>query len=531
MTLREKLRRCFDICKSFATFLTYCHIEDKASASAIPFTLWAAQLRILPALLTAHRLIILKARQLGLTWLCAAYALWVCMTKPMQLVVVISAKEDWAIEFIDRVKFILDRLPDWMRPDIDKYSTQYISIVHKRGSGGRPLIVSEIKSLATTQEGAQSKTPTLLIMDETARNRYAASIYASSKPGIDKAAGRIIVISNSHKTGVGWPWTRSIYQGAMIGENDFERIFMPWWDCPERPKDFKERQLSQGMTADDFSQNYPETEDEAISAMLGSYFGDALSGHLDNSRIKGVTGRILAIQGGQYDFVPEKNGPIEVWRWPYHLAAGWDGRTWLRRYAAGVDISEGLGNSFSVAYVMDRSTGEMVARMRSNRVDAHTWGDMVHALAEYYDHALVCPERNGAGQTTVKRLSDLGANLYVRVLPGKVGDPVQKILGWQQTEEGKHELSGDLREWLRSHPGGVYCPVLVSECSTWIKYEGSERIGPEPGKLGDCVIAAGLTVQASHFLGAPAEAIEHPHAAWLQRLQDGSNQEAAAWAA
>ena len=183
--LREKRRReCAAGLEGFRMFLgKYCYLQDKIAGVPAPFTLWPAQAKVLPDIFGALLLIILKARQLGLTWLCAAYCLWVVLFKPMQLVVVISAKGDWAVEFLDRVYFMLRRLPAWMYSDshgsrVTKETSEIFTIRHKGGD-------STIKSLTTTEAGAQSKTPDILILDETCWNPYIRQIYDASKPGIE----------------------------------------------------------------------------------------------------------------------------------------------------------------------------------------------------------------------------------------------------------------------------------------------------------------------------------------------------------
>ena len=539
--LREKTRR--KVVKSFAFFvLQYCWIEDKISNTAIKFDLWPAQLRILPVFLTAPLLIILKARQLGLTWLTAAYCLWIVATKPMQLVVVVSAKEDWAVEFLDRVKFMFDRLPDWLKPQIKKDTSLHLKLAHQTYKpDGRPnkhLKYSEIKSLPTTLEGAQGKTPDLLVMDESARNRYAKQIFASSLPGIEKAGGRIIVISNSHKDGTGWGWTRNIFLNSMQGLNSFARIFMPWWDCPERltdaevssmakdkeyiPADFKAKQIESGMDNDDFSQNYPETEAEAVSSLLGSYFGKTLA-RFQNRYIPGVTGNLIVNKSGEIEFLrtdDKKLGIMEVWRWPYMFNEKWNKLYWQRRYAIGSDVSEGLGQSYSVAYVIDRLSDEMVCRVRSNRLDASEWALVLFNLSRYYDNAMICPEKTGAGQTTVKRLQELDGNLYRKVVAGKVGSGMTKDLGFNQSNQAKHDLSEDLKNWFRHTKGGFWCPVLLDEAGTWTLKENN-KIGPEDGKFGDCVIAAGLTIECSEVLGASPKQIPAEVTGWRKTITRG----------
>ena len=502
---------------SFAYFLDeFALIEEKRDdgqgGRAIPFKLWPEQRRILPMLLTALLLMILKARQLGLTWLCAAYALWLCTMRPLQLVVVISAKEEWAIEFLDRVKFILQRLPEWMYPEKSKETSQELRFRHEDGTE------SIIKSLATTEEGAQSKTPTLLILDETARNRMIRSIYGSSKPGIDAAGGRIIVISNSIKDGVGWSWTRDICTNAMKKLNSFVLLFMSWTAHPGRPANFRELQLQGGMDEDQISDHYPETLTEAISTALGSYFGKTLVRH--SSPLPGHMGMIRKDQEGEIGFHVQQRGILEIWRYPYNLVAGWDGLFWDKRYAMGSDVSEGLGQTFSVAYIQDRLTDEFIARLRSNRVDAHQWGDMLWLLCQYYHMPLICIERTGAGQTTVKRLSKLNAPQYRRVIPGKVGGGMQAELGWHESQQAKHELLGDLKTYFRNTKGQVFDGILIDESATYIRHD-TGKLDPEEGKLGDCVIAAGCTIQASLQMGEPPKIIKPADTGWMKRWKEG----------
>lgn len=495
---RNMINELARIWRSFSYFIgSYCWIEDKQNKCAIPFVLWPEQERVLPKIINAQRLIILKARQLGLTWMVAAYVLWLAWTRPLQLIVVISVTEELSIEFLERVYFMLDRLPAELSPSINARTKQTLEISHTDG------LVSTIKSMPTTEMGAQSKTPTILILDETSRNRLVSEIYAASLPGIDAAGGRVVVISNSIKDAPGWPWTRGIYTGSMTGENIFERIFMDWTARPDRPDNFRELKLLDGMTEEDFSQHYPASEEEAISSMGGSYFGDALKTHKDAHR--GTLGTILA-QDHVWQFEHDQRGILELWRPSYREEPGFDGRSWLYRYAIGADVSEGLGDTYSTAYVYDRLTDKIVARMRSNRVDAHRWAEMINDLANYYDRALICPERTGAGQTTIKRLRELGANLYVRVRADKAGHGVMKVYGWEESRNSKQELAGDLRAWLKRTESIIPDAILLDECSTFIKREDGS-LGHEEGKYDDCVIGAGLMLQASNFLSQRPEKV------------------------
>lgn len=479
ITHKKQVSECKHVYSSFEYFLSeYVWIEDKVLSCAIRFILWISQTKILPKFLISKRLVILKARQLGLTWLTAAYCLWLSITKPLQLIVVISAKEDWAIEFLDRVKFICDRLPVWLVPTILKRTGQEISFDHFG-------LNSIIKSLATTPEGAQSKTPTLLVLDESALNRYIKEIWAGSKPGIDAGGGRIIIISNAIKNGPGWPWTRNIFSNAMSGLNDFQRIFMPWSAHPNRGIDFIERQKAEGMDDDDISMHYPSSEDEAISAMLGSYFGKTLARF---KPYQGKKGRLELLESGKVKFTFDNEGILEIWNHPQPH--------WKDRYAIGSDVSEGLGNTYSVAYVYDRLDMCYVARMRSNRISADIWAMRLIELAKYYNNAKLGPESNGAGITTIHTLRGKYKNLYCVRKPGRIKGEIALRYGWLETTETKQVLTDDLKRYYREVFSEVPCAMLIDESSTFIRHENG-KLAHEAGKLDDCVIAAGIAIQVS----------------------------------
>lgn len=563
--------------ESFEVFLDeHVWIEDKVTNEVIDLKLWPGQREKLDTFLSEDLLVILKAHQLGWTWIfVAAYSLWLSLRTPLHQVIINSFNEDVGIEIMTRIRFIRERLPKWMVPEIGTDNNLMMEFVH-HDEKGVPTPAT-IQVIAATEKGGQSKTPNVMFFDESCYNRWVSKAYNGSMPGITQAKGKMILISNAIKTAPGWPFTRSLYSGSMTDANDFKRIFQPWWANPGRSRkviagqfdgkgqpmtEFKLQMLRSGgtdggmMTEEDFSQRYPETEEEAISTMLGSYFGATLARH--NQTMKGVAGDLLIggkspadvvdmkrhIQdtGGEIEFAPNPRGILEVWRFPYYLVEGWNNDWWTGMYGIGADVSEGLGLSYSVAYGIDRSLDEIIFRLRSNRIDAFSWANYLYTLGMWYrsatsytekgltyEDACICVERTGAGQTTVDQLKKLNANQYMTEVLGTAGAPIKKTFGWNESEQSKHDLSEGLRNYFKVTKGTVYCPVLIDECSTWIQYEGSRRLGPEEGKFGDCVIGAGCTVQAGHFMEGSPKKLAPPTKGWLNRWQKEGDA-AAVWA-
>ncbi len=495
-------------------------IEDKERKCPLKLTLWASQAAIVPQIVNALLLILLKTRQVGLTWLAAAYVLWQAIRSPLFLAIIISASEDHAIEFLNRVYFILDRLPRWLYPSIKARTKMELTFQHSNNT------VATIKSMPTIEMGAESKTPNILIIDEAHTIREARGIYNSSYPGIEQAKGQVIIIANSVKSGPGWPFVRDMYMDSMSGINQFKRIFLPWMAHPGRPADFRAKMLLAGMAKEDVIWHYPETEDEAISAIASSYFGDALARH--TMARPGLIGMFYRDERSKrVEFREERNGIVELWRFPYFALKGWDSLGWERRYCMGSDVSEGLGQSYSIGYVMDRVIDEIVCKVRSNRISAHRWAEVLAMASEYYERALVTVERTGAGQTTVEILNELKVPQSVRIVPGKVGGGITTELGWHESQDNKHKLCNDFREWLKRMGGTVWDAELLGQCQTWILHEDGKKLGPEEGKLGDCVMAAGCTVQAHKYL-EPAVKLEPEVTGWLKEWQEKGK--GSAWA-
>src|SRR5436309_8810036 len=110
-------------------------------------------------LMTSRLVIILKARQLGISWLCCAYGLWLCMFQPGKLVLLFSQGQAEADEMLRRVRSMYDRLPDWLRRQCPLAREPNTSEMEWANG-------SRVKSLPATQKAGRSLTASLVIFDE-----------------------------------------------------------------------------------------------------------------------------------------------------------------------------------------------------------------------------------------------------------------------------------------------------------------------------------------------------------------------------
>ncbi|MCK9325467.1 MAG: hypothetical protein M0P69_08200 [Bacteroidales bacterium] len=277
--LEAELDTCAADCVSFIQ--RWARIENKDEAGtdagvAIRFKLWTLQRKALDSILCNRLNILLKARQLGVTWLVLACAVWRTIFTPGYTVIALSKTEDDAKELVRRVEFILRHLPLWMvqeRVSAKKRSwqqfsgptwestTQVVTIYHP---GQEPAV---FKSMTSAPGSGRSLTANLLVLDEWAFQQWAEEIWSSTYPTVNRPTGGQVIGLSTNKRG---SLFESIWRASVAGQNSFARVFLPWWTDPRRTKEWYER--TKRDLPHSFLQEYPATPEEALSAGEGTAF-------------------------------------------------------------------------------------------------------------------------------------------------------------------------------------------------------------------------------------------------------------------
>jgi len=258
-------------CKYFIE--KFVKIEDRdATELAVPFTLWAGQIEALNSFIKNKLNIVLKARQMGLSWLALAYAVWGLVHLCGYAVVAMSKREEDAKELTRRIGFILKYLPPtmirekktagkWNGPTWEATTLQVI-INHQ---GKEPSVFN---SLTSAQDSGRSLTASLVILDEWAFQQWAESIWAAAYPTINRpTGGKVIGISTAKRMTL----FEEIWRKATQGVNTFERVFLPWSTDPRRTQEWYE-QTKKDLGEQKTKEEYPNTPEEAFSAAEGVAF-------------------------------------------------------------------------------------------------------------------------------------------------------------------------------------------------------------------------------------------------------------------
>jgi hypothetical protein len=251
----------------------YGHVQDAEGGDPEPFSMWPEQREVLSDFEEFLRVWVLKARQLGLTWLALHYGFWLMAfnpATPRARVLVLSKTGDDASKLLARTRRINSLLPPYLRHTEDVKTRQAKTEFKLEGRG-------HMISLASTPAAARSETVTLMILDEAGfiRNGQAGETVAAASPTLGKR-GKLFGIStgngDAETPGDGQAFAER-YQRAAAGEAEEGRstkaIFLPSSIHPERDEAFYDSIRDDFDSHEDLLREYPETEDQALAGRGG----------------------------------------------------------------------------------------------------------------------------------------------------------------------------------------------------------------------------------------------------------------------
>lgn len=136
-------------------------------------------------------LLVVKSRQMMISWLMVALNLWLAMNHKGQYIFFISKKEDDAglstpLSLLSRAYFIYEHLPEQLRIPIKKSGTP--ATLHF------PSNNSIIHAVSQDSEALRQYTASSIFTDEMAFQENSEKVYAAVKPTID-GGGRLCGVS------------------------------------------------------------------------------------------------------------------------------------------------------------------------------------------------------------------------------------------------------------------------------------------------------------------------------------------------
>lgn len=432
-----------------------------------------------------NNLIVLKARQLGLTWLCVYEIVWLMLVKPGLQVGVYSLREEEAAAVIQRVKDVFDRVqPQWKRrgggsPEKDNNT-------HWRMGNG-----SSVRGFSS--RSGDSYTLGYVLVDEADLIDNLDQVLRKAEPTLS-GGGYIRLVSRSDKTRPDSLF-KKMYRAAIAGEGKWGAVFLPWWARPGRTEAWYQQERKTSLATrgnlDFVYEQYPASPAEAL-APSESDKRFPMAWVEACSRLADPLGD---------DAVGVSVAGLRVWEPPNPNDS----------YFIGGDPAEGNPTSDDSAAQVLNQHGRQVARVRGRQQPAQ-FAHTLSVLSGWYvsnrtrgevGQAPVLVERNNHGHAVILALQ----NLYpqVPVALGRDGKP-----GWLSNAKGNAALYDDLADSLRAKE------VLIRDEETAIQLQliqGADLSAPE-GMADDAADAFALADECrkSEVPMASPTVVPNPHA-------------------
>ena len=437
------------------------------------------------------RVIILKARQMGLSTMVGGWLYWWLSQRRAQRGLVVTHHADSTRALFDMTRRYHENCPEPIKPHT-KYSS-------RRELNFDILDSSYVVATAGGESVARGETVTCAHLSElafwspsTAEENFNAIMQAV--PNSKNTA----VFVESTANGVSGKFY-DLWKGAVEGTNGFIPVFLPWFIQDEYQEEAGDMELTPDEEAlvsthnvthnqlafrrkkiaqnglDLFKQEYPSEPDEAFLTTGRPIFNpEQLVKMLDDTR--DPIGR-FALENDEW--VRHPRGELTMY---YDVQPG-------EAYTIGSDVAMGIrGGDYSVAQILD-SKKRQVGVYRAH-VHPDYFADVLLRLGEFYNDAYIICESNSHGLLTCTRLyKDYNySNFHTEVVVDKISDKETVKLGFATTAKSKPLVINELRAGLRMDELELNDKVTIREMLTYIETE-TGAMEAEAGCHDDCVMS------------------------------------------
>ncbi len=407
----------------------YAKIQH-AERGTIPFETYPFQDDCVKAFEESRLNIVLKSRQLGLSTICAGYAAWMALFHKDKNILVIATKLPVAMNFIKKVRHILQSVPAWLM--ITRFEPTKQSISFSNGSS--------VTAIPTSEDAGRSEALSLLIVDEAAWIRDFDSIWTGLSPTIS-TGGRAILLSTPN--GVGGQFYK-LWTEAEAGANGFNPIKLPWNVHPEHDEEWFKKE-TRNLSTRELGQEY-------LCDFTTS--GDTFLQPEDLTWIRSQVMNPIEKCG-------EKNN---LWVWAHPV----DGKSYL----ISADVSRGDARDYSAFHVIDVDECEVVAEYMG-KIPPEKLAVLLDEWGRKYNNALLMIEQNTFGYFANVQLRDSGyPKLYYHSVQGDpfnyiASDP-KMLPGFPTTAKTRPQMLTKLSEMIREKKLKVYSDRLQSQLQSFV---------------------------------------------------------------
>lgn len=444
-----------------------------------PFILNQPQRDLFNALNKYSRIIILKARQLGMSTAVAGYLYHKTITTPGTNTALIGYNSDLTAELLDKVKTFYRTTPESIRPKIQYNSKYEISF---------PAIDSKILVLPSSENVGRGYTLHNVLCTELAFWDKADEKMLAIENAVPQN-GKIIIESTPNSIG-------NLYHRMWMADNGYtKKEYGWWWGYSEEEIDIIRRRINDPMK---FAQEYGLE----FLATGRPVFPSDLIKRLRKGIYK--VGDTVRDKDGFESIVSKTEDEVTLYFNPKPSG----------KYVLGADVAEGVtGGDYSVFTIFDRETGDEVAYWRGYMAPDR-FGNFIDKYGRIYNNALVVVEINNHGLTTVTALKNkMYPHLYFQPAKfDKMGTSYSDRLGWKTTMVTRPLMIDDLREALSDGSYKIHTEKTLDEMLTFV-FDDRGNMVSQSSFHDDTIFATAICLQGFKVMyGGNLDQIDYePH--------------------
>ena len=330
----------------------YCKIVDLDNG-IVNFDMWDFQEDMMKTYTENRFVINLLPRQMGKSITTVAFCLHTAIFQSQQSIGVLANKAPTARKILQQAKRMYENLPFFLQVGVVEWNKGSIEL------GNGSAIVAE----SGNSDAVRGFTFNTIVLDEFAFLENAEDFYTSTYPVISSGSkSKVIIISTPN----GMNLFYKMWEDAKSGRNEYVPVEVNWWQHPRRDKKWAET---------------------ARKNMGKRKFGQEFGNEFHGSSGTLISGEKLAALTWCDPIIETENSKM------YEKPV--DGHS----YIVTVDVSEGVGQDYSVINVTDitETPYKQVMVWRSNEVIPLVLPEYVERIATQYNDAFILVEVNSCG--------------------------------------------------------------------------------------------------------------------------------------
>lgn len=450
---RAEIKKCFEDPLYFIN--NYCKIPT-TTQGLITFKTFHYQDDLILKFEANRYNIVLKARQLGISTLTAAYATWLLVFKENKSCLVLATKVGTASNLVMKVADMYQHLPDWLKITKIKIDNRQ----EFRLTNG-----SFIKAESTERSSGRSEALSLLIIDEAAHVSNLDGengLWTSISPTISRG-GRCIVISTPAGQG---NWYYNMYMGAEAGSNNFVPTKLMWWEHPDCDEEWLAEE-TKNMTPKQVAQEY-------LCSFNAS--GDTV---VDPEVLTAIEEKLDSIEFMESGYTKKFSEPV-VRSYVDRNLFIWEPAKPEGQYFITVDVARGDGADFSTAMVWDMSTMSQAAEYKG-QIAFDVFTDLLLDICKNYNNPPVLVESNMLGHAVLTRMEEVRYPkiIYTKRSTGEWSGYYYNdgscVPGFYTSGRSRPEIVALMEEQVRNEIWTIRSKRLLAELRTFIWDSGKPQ--------------------------------------------------------